>query len=157
MSVLKNKRSESKAEFVNTANRIYVETINFLSRLSARYSRLLAEPIAKLASDVVSNAEAANNIYPKDEITLKLRTEHMLEARAALSALDVEMALCYEVMLTNPQGCFTTPSGKSLPPEEASYKLEKMSQSLGELIDTEVKLLTSVMKSDKGLFAKKGV
>lgn len=31
MSVLKAHRSESKAEFVNTANKIYVETINFLS------------------------------------------------------------------------------------------------------------------------------
>lgn len=30
MSVLKAHRSESKAEFVNTANKIYVETINLL-------------------------------------------------------------------------------------------------------------------------------
>lgn len=33
MSVLKAHRSESKAEFVNTANKIYVETINrFIQR-----------------------------------------------------------------------------------------------------------------------------
>ena len=38
MSVLKSKRTESKAEFVNTANQIYVEALNFLTRLSARYS-----------------------------------------------------------------------------------------------------------------------
>ena len=49
MSVLQMKRTTSKAEFVNTANQIYVETINFLTRISARYSRLLAEPVAKLA------------------------------------------------------------------------------------------------------------
>lgn len=49
MSVLKAKRTTSKAEFVNTANQIYVETLNFLTRMSARYSRLLAEPVAKLA------------------------------------------------------------------------------------------------------------
>ena len=42
MSVLKAHRSESKAEFVNTANQIYIQTINFLSRISARYSRLIA-------------------------------------------------------------------------------------------------------------------
>ena len=41
MSVLQMKRTTSKAEFVNTANQIYVETINFLTRISARYSRLL--------------------------------------------------------------------------------------------------------------------
>ena len=48
MSVLKSKRTESKAEYVNVANAIYIETINFLTRISARYSRLIAEPVAKL-------------------------------------------------------------------------------------------------------------
>ena len=42
MSVLAQKRTVSKAEFVNTANQIYIETLNFLTRLSARYSRLVA-------------------------------------------------------------------------------------------------------------------
>ena len=53
MSVLKSKRTESKAEFVNTANQIYVETLNFLTRLSARYSRLVAEQVAKLAGEIM--------------------------------------------------------------------------------------------------------
>ena len=64
MSVLKNKRTTSKAEFVNTANEIYTETINFLSRLSARYSRLLADPTAKLAAEVVDNGRAAVPLLP---------------------------------------------------------------------------------------------
>lgn len=33
MSVLKEKRTVSKAEYVNTANQIYVETVGFLTRL----------------------------------------------------------------------------------------------------------------------------
>ena len=61
MSVLKQKRTTSKAEFINTANQIYVETINFLTRLSARYSRLIAEPIAKLAGEIIDHAEKANS------------------------------------------------------------------------------------------------
>ena len=44
MSVLKKKRSLSKAEFINVAHEIYIETIDFLTKLSARYSRLMAEP-----------------------------------------------------------------------------------------------------------------
>ena len=55
MSVLKQKRTTSKAEFINTANQIYVETINFLTRLSARYSRLIAEPVAKLAGEIIDH------------------------------------------------------------------------------------------------------
>ena len=47
MSVLKDKRTTSKAEYVNTANQIYVETVAFLTRVSARYSRLIAEGTAQ--------------------------------------------------------------------------------------------------------------
>lgn len=65
MSVLKSKRTESKAEYVNVANAIYIETINFLTRISARYSRLIAEPVAKLAGEVIDHAEKANSIYPQ--------------------------------------------------------------------------------------------
>ena len=56
MSVLKKKRSLSKAEFINVAHEIHIETIDFLTKLSARYSRLIAEPIAKLAGEVQDNA-----------------------------------------------------------------------------------------------------
>ena len=73
MSVLKAKRTVSKAEFVNTANQIYVETLNFLTRMSARYSRLLAEPVAKLAGEVVDHCEKANSIFPSDEQRKDLR------------------------------------------------------------------------------------
>ena len=64
MSVLKAHRSESKAEFVNVANKIYIQTIAFLSRLSSRYSRLVSKSVSELASEVVDHAEKANSIYP---------------------------------------------------------------------------------------------
>ena len=90
MSVLKSKRTESKAEYVNIANAIYIETINFLTRISARYSRLIAEPVAKLAGEVIDHAEKANSIYPSDDQRRQLRKAHLLEARASLMALGVE-------------------------------------------------------------------
>lgn len=99
MSVLKAKRTVSKAEFVNTANQIYVETLNFLTRMSARYARLLAEPVAKLAGEVVDHCEKANSIFPSDEQRINLRKAHLLEARASLKALDVRLTHCYTVMM----------------------------------------------------------
>ena len=149
MSVLKAHRSESKAEFVNVANNIYVQTINFLSRLSSRYSRLIAADTAHLASEVVAHSEKANSIYPSDELRKELRKQHLLEARAALMALDVALAHCYELLMTNPEGCFTTASGNNTKSTDAKRKLDRMAQSLGELIDTENGLLTNVLKSDK--------
>ena len=65
MSVLKAHRSESKAEFINTANKIYVQTINFLSRLSSRYSRLVADSVSGLAAEVLDNAEKRTVFFPR--------------------------------------------------------------------------------------------
>ena len=80
MSVLKEKRTVSKAEYVNTANQIYVETVGFLTRLSARYSRLIAEGTAQLAGEVMDHTEKANKIYPSDEQRKAQRKAHLLEA-----------------------------------------------------------------------------
>ena len=147
MSVLKSKRSTSKAEFVNVASQIYDETIDFLTRLSARYSRLMAEAIANLAGEVEDHAEKANSIFPSDPQRVELRRAHLLEARAALMALDVRRSKCYRLMNRNPKGCFTDAKGKTLPPAEATAKLDRMADSLGELIDRENELLKGQLKS----------
>lgn len=147
MSVLKAKRTTSKAEFINTANQIYVETLNFLTRMSARYARLLAEPVAKLAGEIIDHAEKANSIYPSDTQRRDLRKAHLLEARASLMALDVRLTHCYLVMNQNPEGCFTTAAGKPVGSSEAMEKLDKMAQSLGELIDEENELLKGQIKT----------
>lgn len=149
MSVLKAHRSESKAEFVNVANKIYIQTIGFLSRLSSRYSRLVSSDVSALASQVVDHAEKANSIYPSDAMRKDLRKQHLLEARASLMALDVHLAHCYELMMTNPAGCFTTGNGNPVKASDAKKKLEHMAQELGDLIDVENSLLTNVLKSDK--------
>lgn len=147
MSVLKQKRTTSKAELVNTANQIYIETLNFLTRLSARYSRLVAEPTAKLAGEVKDFCEKANSIFPSDVQRVNLRTAHLLEARASLMALDSRLTDCYLIMNQNPEGCFTTSKGKAVPASEAMEKLDRMAQSLGDLIDRENELLKGQIKS----------
>lgn len=149
MSVLKEKRSVSKAAYVNTASQIYVETLAFLTRLSARYARLIAEPIAKLAGEVMDETEKANKIYPSDDQRKALRKGHLLEALASLSALDVRLTHCYAILAQNPEGCFTTAQGRTLKAAEATERLDSMAQSLGELIDQEQGLIRTVMDSDR--------
>lgn len=146
MSVLKQKRAVSKAEFINVARQIYIETLNFLTRLSARYSRLVAEPVAKLAGEVIDHCEKANSIYPSDVQRIELRKAHLLEARASLMALDVRLTLCYDVMNQNPEGAFTNSKGATVDSWKAVEKLDKMAQSLGDLIDRENELLKGAVK-----------
>ena len=147
MSVLKQKRAVSKAEFINVAYQIHVETLNFLTRLSARYARMLQEPVAKLSWEVLDHAEKANSIFPSDPQRISIRKAHLLEARASLMALDVRLTLCYDVMSQNPEGAFTTSKGKSVSASDATAKLDKMAQSLGDLIDRENELLKGAVKS----------
>ena len=147
MSVLKQKRAVRKAEFINVAYQIHVETLNFLTRLSARYARMLQEPVAKLSGEVLDHAEKANSIFPSDPQRISIRKAHLLEARASLMALDVRLTLCYDVMSQNPEGAFTTSKGKSVSASDATAKLDKMAQSLGDLIDRENELLKGAVKS----------
>jgi len=149
MSVLKNKRRESKAEFVNIANQIYNETLAFISRLSARYARLIAQNIMNLASEVADNCEKGNAIFPSDDVKKELRERHFLEARASLMALDVHMARVYSILIENPQGAFSTASGKDIDKSKAVKRLDNITQSLGEKIDKLNHMLTELMRSDK--------
>ena len=149
MSVLKSRRLPSKADYVNTANQIYVETMQFLTRLSSRYARLMAGEPAKLAAELIEHTEKANKIFPSDEQRKDIRRAHLLEAQATLSALDVSLLHCYLMMIQNPQGCFTTASGKTVSPSEAEERLDRISQHIGELIDQEETLLRGILNSDK--------
>ena len=149
MSVLKSRRLPSKADYVNTANQIYVETMQFLTRLSSRYARLMAGEPAKLAAELIEHTEKANKIFPSDEQRKDIRRAHLLEAQATLSALDVSLLHCYLMMIQNPQGCFTTASGKTVSPREAEERLDRISQNIGELIDQEETLLRGILNSDK--------
>ena len=56
-------------------------------------------------------------------------------------ALDRRLGDVYEILSKNPQGCFTNSKGDTLPASEATQKLDKRAQRLGELIDRENELL----------------
>ena len=83
MSVLKKKRSLSKAEFINVAHEIYIETIDFLTKLSARYSRLIAEPVYRDVLDGKAKQIATG--------------EELLNTRSAVCSLLVD-ALTMEIL-----------------------------------------------------------
>lgn len=154
MSVLKARRHESKAEFVNIADEIFAETMGFLARLSNRYQRLLAEDTMHLASLVLDHCECAQNIRICDQVTMNLRETHIVEARAKLMALDVHMSHIWLIITTNPQGCFTNTKGQTKTPKEALEILDKMAVSLGEKIDQEKNYLAKLLQTDKENYKK---
>lgn len=147
MSVLVRRRSESKAEFINTAYNIYTSVVEFLARMSARYSRIMGAHIADLAGQVQAHTEQANAIYPSSEQRKELRRAHLLEARASLMALDAALTLAYTVLRKNPQGAFTTGKGERLDSSKALKRLEYLADNLGQMIDKENALLKGAIKA----------
>lgn len=168
MSKLRNHRGRSKGDFVNTALDIQLETLNFLSRLSARYARLLAKDTMQLANKIVVEAESAQSMQPTDETRYEHRKGHLLEARAAVKSLDDMLELIYQTLMKNPEGAFDDlraqkkAKAKAVDPrdagkqkekaEEAIKRLDKMSETLGCLIDDEDNMLTELMDSDRRRF-----
>ena len=51
----------------------------------------------------------------------------------------------YLILSQNPQGAFTTATGKTVDVGKAKEKLDRMAQHLGELIDQEKSLLTGAV------------
>ena len=106
-----------------------------------------AEPVAKLAGEIIDHAEKANSIFPSDNQRIEMRKAHLLEARASLMALDVRLTHVYLILNQNPEGAFTTSKGNQVKSQDAMEKLDKMAQNLGELIDKENELLKGAIKN----------
>ena len=118
-------------------------------KLSARQQRLLAPETINLALKALDEAEMGNFIMVKDENTYNIRTQHLLEAITAISAVDVNMTHIWKILMTNPQGAFTKANGETLSPSEAIVKLEDMAQSLGEKIDLFLNYTNKIVENER--------
>lgn len=125
MSVLKAHRSESKAEFVNVANKIYIQTIAFLSRLSSRYSRLVSKSVSELASEVVDHAEKANSIYPSDAARKELRRRN--------TSRDENPKLPFDILTRTPPESPCVHGERCILPRFMCHKLSRLDDALQDI------------------------
>ena len=149
MSVLLCNRSTSTMQYVMTAKDIFVESVRFLSKLSSRYSDILSPVVMKLADELLSNTVKANGIFPSDSKSRELRRGHLLEARASLDALEVELSLVYEILSENPEWAFSVQKGRPMSRQDAINLIHKKALTIGNKISEERNLLTGIIKSDE--------
>lgn len=97
----------------------------------------------------MDHTEKANKIYPSDEQRKAQRKAHLLEALASLSALDVRLTHAYLVMYQNPQGCFTAPSGKTVPTQGGHGQAGPHGAEPGRTDKREDTLLRNILESDR--------
>ena len=147
MSVLRPKRNESTIEYIKLADDLFSWTVNFVSRLSARYSRLLSERTISLASEVLECCIKAHNAYPSCYEYAKMREFYLIKALGSLNALDVMYSHIYGILRLNPQGAFSKSNGRSVSETEAVEKLDKMRVAVSEVFNKEVAILLKVKKT----------
>ena len=149
MSVLKCNRSESKVQFITTAIEIEGKTIHLLTRMSPKYQKLFADKVMGLAIDLVNSCEEANKIYPSSIKRIEMREELLLKAQGYLSALDIQLKFCYDILMMNSKYALESSSGNPVESGSAKEKIDKLALILGDLIDQEDNLIKKVIESDK--------
>lgn len=134
MSVPKSKRGESPMQFVETARKLEAHAFYVCTKAPKRYMPFLTARLMQLASAVHEEVRAANNIIPKNQHEAQMRRDHLTRANIALQNLDPKLALLYDSILQNPEGC---------------PWIDSAMKDFGLLIAAEAKLIAKTKKADR--------
>lgn len=121
-------------QFVDVARKIDVHTLKCVVKLPKRYTYYIGQELYRLAAEIYTKARSANNIFAKDELSMKLRSKYLIEASCAVEALVGKLQILKEVIYANP--------------EQAKW-IDSALKTWGELLIQEEKLITGIQKSDK--------
>ncbi len=127
ISVIKSKQKLSGVQFLDTAILLQIHTIKQCAKFPRKYTFYVTQDIAKLANSICDHAKEANSIYPTNLHEVQMRRDHLLNAYTQVQALSTK--------INNAQEFF---------PISGGVVTEWM-----DLIDTELKVLQGIMKSDK--------
>ena len=91
MSVPKSQRSESKMQFIETAERLYEYTIRAVSKIPKAYRLYNGKTIYELAQSGFRNVKAANLIYPTTQHEAEMRRDYLTRANCDFDCLLAEV------------------------------------------------------------------
>lgn len=128
MSVIRSKRGVSDAEFLATARKLQIFTIQkCVNAVPKRYTFFIATPLADCARRVYENVKRGNSINPVNAHEVQLRRDWFLQAIAELYNLVGQIEVAHELLQFDP-AIMTEWSG---------------------LISKEIKLVKGIVKSDR--------
>ena len=127
MSVIKNKRSLSGVQFLDTARELQIFTMRICSKFPKHYNPFLNWPIIQQSVNVHNFVKKGNSIFPTNQMEYELRRQQFVLAGAELQAMISQINIAYD----------------TFPIEEKKHK-EWM-----ELINKEIALIKNVIKADK--------
>ena len=127
MSVIKSKRTTSTMEFLAMARKLQIYSIQKCVNFPKRYTFYVSQPIANSATRVYEYLKRANSIYPLNQHEVQLRRDCLIQANAELNSLTSQLEVAQEL-----------------------FGIEmKTLQYWADMVNTEIRLVKAVMKSDR--------
>ncbi|MBQ9229091.1 MAG: hypothetical protein IJ680_03500 [Paludibacteraceae bacterium] len=127
MSVIKSKRNQSSAQFLETALQIQQYTLRQCVKFPKRYTFLFTQNLTTTATNACTQVKKGNSIFPANKHEAQLRRDCFLQAYAELQALVSLISTAYDMFPI---------------PENAIVEWMR-------LINEELKLLKALIKADK--------
>ena len=127
MSVIKSKRNTSTMEFLATARKLQIYTIQKCANFPKRYTFYVSQPLANAATRVYEYVKCANSIYPLNQHEAQLRRDCFIKANAELNSIASQLEVAQELF--------------GIDMETLMY--------WAEMVNTEIKLVKAVMKNDR--------
>lgn len=142
MSVLKAFRHTSGMQFIANAIALNADIIRFILKLGNKYTRVMEENLINNANNLLDCVLAANDIRAIDDVTYEARRSKFKEAKHIVDVLTVQLGIIFDLSLAND-------------PNDKVKNVENLCQKIGEQLDTELKLLSGIMASDKEKYRAK--
>lgn len=128
MSVVRSKRSESQLEFLNTARKLQVFTIQkCVNTIPKRYTFFIANHLSDSATAIYANVKRGNSVYPLNQHEAQVRRDYFMRAYVELQNLVSQIEVAHELLHFD----------------------EKVLHEWASLINDEMKLVQAVMKKDR--------
>ena len=141
MSVKKINRTISKAEYINTAYKIYSYIYTVYSALSKDLKKFTGTQMAENAEHLIGRVVEIESIFVKGASVCELQYRELLvrDAIGAVKTIDTNITSIYNILLEN--------NGQ----QEAERHLpsDNIMKELGECLGQEVRLLQGVLKQNK--------
>ena len=97
MSVIKSKRSTSDMEFLATARKLEIYTIQKCVNFPKRYTFYVSQPLAAAATRIYEDVKRANSIYPLNQHEVQIRRDYFLHANAELQSMISQLEVAQEL------------------------------------------------------------
>lgn len=132
MSVIKSKRTTSDMEFLATARRLQIYTIQKCVSSPKRYTFYVSQPLANASTRIYEDVKRGNSIYPLNQHEVQIRRDCFLRANAELQSMISQLEVAQELF--------------GIEMDTLKYWMD--------IIDAEIRLVKAVMKADRERYKK---